>query len=258
MTARLDVAWSQIIGRRDYQQDEAAEVVAGDQRLLLLCDGMGGHVGGDLASSITVKSFSRAWRDPEAPKDVPARLANALQVANLAIHDRFQAEPALMGMGTTLVAVHVAMPQFHWLSVGDSPLWLFRDGALSRLNANHSVAAVLDDRARRGEISQAEALQSPDRSQLLEVVDGHDIELVDLPTTPCQLRPGDMLVLASDGVESCPTAELEILLDRHASCATAAAEAVLRAVEAHERTWQDNATLLVGRVPDHPERRTFT
>ena len=180
-----DIAWRQIRGARAYQQDRAATVsVDGTQHLLVLADGMGGHTSGDIASDIVVRKFFHAWHDLEAPDEIPDRLIFALQAANLAIYDRVMSEPELAGMGTTLVAAHVEGDRLHWISVGDSPLWLFQDGELARLNANHSVASLLDQQVADGEISAEEAVRSPERSHLLEAVTGNDIHLVDVSPDP--------------------------------------------------------------------------
>ena len=246
-----DIAWRQIIGARASQQDKATTVVVdGLRHLLVLADGMGGHAGGDIASDLVVKKFCHAWHDPEGPDEIPDRLVFALQAANLALYDRVVAEPELAGMGTTLVAAHVAEDRLHWISVGDSLLWLFHDGELSRLNANHSVAALLDQQAENGEISAEEAVQSPERSLLLEAVTGNDIHLVDVAASPRRLSSRNVLILASDGMQTCSDGELGTLVEALGDSAEDMAGGLLDAVEAHQRPGQDNATLIVLRVPE--------
>ncbi len=253
----LDIAWRQIRGARSHQQDSATTIsIDGAQHLLVLADGMGGHPSGDLASDIVVKNFCHAWHDPEAPNDIPDRLIFALQAANLALYKRVIAQPELSGMGTTLVAAHVEDSHLHWISVGDSPLWLFENGALARLNANHSVAALLDQQAADGKISVEEARRSPERSQLLEAVNGDDIHLVDVSSNPSQLPSDSVLILASDGVETCSIGELAALIEsRNDRSAKDLAGKLLNAVETHQRPGQDNATLIVLRTPEALESR---
>ena len=151
-------------------------------------------------------------------------------------------------MGTTLTAAVVNGRQLRWVSVGDSPMWLFRNGAVRRLNANHSVAGELADQVAAGDLTAAEAAAAPNRSLLFEAVQGEDIELGDAPDAPEPLEPGDVVVLASDGVESCPMEELAEIVSGIEN-AEVLVERVLAAVEAHRLTFQDNATLIVLRVP---------
>ena len=244
-----DIAWDQIQGRRSSQQDCAVCVpIADDQHLLVLADGLGGEIAGDVASAVAVRSFCAAYEAPAMPDEPRARLLAALQAANYAVHDRIVAEPELAGMGTTLTAAVVNGRQLRWVSVGDSPMWLFRNGAVRRLNANHSVAGELADQVAAGDMTAAEAAAAPNRSLLFEAVQGEDIELVDAPDAPEPLEPGDVVVLASDGVESCPPEELAEIVSGIEN-AEVLVERVLAAVEAHRLTFQDNATLIVLRVP---------
>lgn len=242
----MDVDWSQIRGQRRYQQDSAAIVTIDESRcLLVLSDGMGGHRGGDVASVIVVSRFCDAWSGSLGSGDEPARLLVALEAANSAVRDRIVAQEELAGMGATLLAASVNGEDLYWVSVGDSPLWLYRGGVLSRLNENHSVAGVLEARVRAGQITAEEAAASPERSQLLEAVVGGTIRLVDVPALPCTLEAGDVVVLASDGVETCSVSELEALIGRGPATASELTGRVLGAVEARGLRDQDNATVLV-------------
>ena len=254
-----DVAWDQIQGQRPSQQDSAVWVrVSATEYLLILADGLGGEVAGDVASSVAVRSFRDAYEAPAIAEEPGARLMAALQAANLALHDRIVAEPELAGMATTMLAAVVHDGLLQWVSVGDSPMWLFRRGEVRRLNANHSVAGQLAARVAAGDMTVAEAAASPARSLLLEVVRGGDIHHVDAPDTPHPLEPGDVVVLASDGVETCCPRELSDIVSG-GDAAEELVDRILRAVEARECTFQDNATLIAIRLPmngtDEGERR---
>ena len=247
MTVAADIAWGQIQGQRESQQDRAACLSwPNGYHLLLLADGIGGHVAGDAASATVVESFRTAFvgaRDPGSRE----RLLRALQAANLALFDRIEAEPHLAGMGTTLVAAVVDGNSLQWVSVGDSPLWLLRNGEVHRLNENHSIGGVLDRRAAAGEITVQEAAEDAERSRLLEAVLGEDIKRVDAPPDPLPLQPGDLVVLASDGVETCSLEELREIAAETSSSSAGLVGAILQAVEAHALPSQDNATVIVFR-----------
>ena len=247
MTMTADVAWGSIVGGRERQEDYCAAMSwPNGFRLLVLGDGMGGEVGGAEASQTAVERFRDSFVDDEE-SGTRARLLNALQDANHAIRDAVRAEPELGGMGTTLLGLAFDSGAVHWLSVGDSPLWLYRGGELKRLNQNHSVGGELDAKAAANVISWAEAAAAEDRHQLLEAVAGWEIELVDAPEEPFAVVPGDIIVLASDGVETCAPGELEEIMaavgkDRDADALTAQ---ILQRVKAHDAPRQDNATVMV-------------
>ncbi len=216
-----------------------------DYHLLLLADGIGGNAAGDVASALAVESFRDAFIASDGQRD-RRRMIQALHAANAALNERIRAEPHLGGMGTTLLAAAVDGVSLRWVSVGDSPLWLLRDGGMRRLNENHSMAAVLDRRAAAGEITTEEAARSPERSRLLEALLGEEIELIDAPAEALPLRPSDIVMPASDGVETCSPEELcAIVASEASSPAASIVSAVLQAVARHDRPAQDNATVIV-------------
>ena len=254
------VAWNQIVGGRNYQEDHSAiESLPNGAQLLVLADGMGGEVGGAQASAAAVAGFRDSFLQGES-RDTRSRLLNALDAANRAIGEMVRREPDLWGMGTTLVGLVFDGDAVRWISVGDSPLWLYRRGRLHRLNQNHSVAGELDARAAKGEISRAQAESAIDRHRLLEAVMGQPISLVDAPDEATAVSPGDILLLASDGVETCSIAELEKILvsaDKNADLgADVLVDAILRRVEAHGHEYQDNATVMVMTVGQNDDEPT--
>lgn len=250
---RLQAAWAQITGQRKEQQD-AASITRWENgfTLMVLADGMGGHVGGAAASRITVEAMKAGFMETtRSPLD--QRLMAGLQRANDAMLDHGKEYPELDGLGATVVAVTFDGDAIDWISVGDSPLWLIRDGNIARLNADHSMKSVLAEKVSRGEISAAEAREAPDRSQLLEAVMGQDIELVDQPAEPLQLQADDLVILASDGLESLTPIEIvEAIQTTGADENDVAAlvDHLLTAVADLDRPGQDNATVILSRVTD--------
>ena len=241
-----DVAWGSSVGRRPDQEDYCAVMSwPNDFRLLLLADGMGGAVGGAIASRLVVERFRDAFI-ADADSDTPSRLLTGLQNANQSVQKAIAKEPWLDGMGTTLVALAFDGGNgVHWLSVGDSPLWLYRKGEIRRLNQNHSVAGRLDAQAAAGEITWEQAAASDERHQLLEAITGHPIELIDAPKQPFEILAGDTILLASDGVETCSLRELEEAVVSVGQDAKALTDDILQRVKAHDKMFQDNASLIV-------------
>ena len=151
-------------------------------------------------------------------------------------------------MGSTLLAVVFGDAGLSWVSVGDSPLFLFRAGRLYQLNEDHSLGALLDKLAADGEIDAAYAATHPRRHHLRSALTGGAIEHVDLNAGPVALESGDWVVLASDGVETVSHAAIADVLAAHAQgTPQALCRALTAAIAAAGNPYQDNATVLVVR-----------
>lgn len=269
MSLKYSAALAASKGGRRYQEDFALAVVpgsepvraAGEERapilgpaagmLLVLCDGMGGHVGGATASRIAAEHFAAEYAQQPAkqPVDMPLRLETALRAANDALAGEIALERGLRGMGTTLVGVHLGPGGLHWVSVGDSPLYLWRRGELARINADHSLAPEIDRLASAGRISAFIARNDPRRHFLRSAVSGEEIELIDLSAKPIELFADDIVIAASDGVHSLDDRVIAALLDEHAGHdAGAVAAGLVRRVEDAGVINQDNTTVIAVRV----------
>ncbi len=214
--------------------------------LAVLADGMGGHVGGAEASGIACASFIATYRDETGAER--SRLAIALDGANRAIGAALQRDRALKGMGCTLIGAAFTEQGLAWVSVGDSPLLLFRDDKLYQLNEDHSLAPLLDKLAANGEMTLAEAENDPRRHYLRAALTGDGIEMVDLSTTVLALRPDDLVLLASDGIEVLSHAEMaDLLAARDGDEPEAVVVAMLAAVSAKGAANQDNVTVMAVR-----------
>jgi len=256
MIALDNVATAQITGARDYQEDmlavhaPATGAHAGE-RLLVLADGMGGHVGGEVASRLVVEYFCEAYINSTGrnnPGNTPDALRSSLNVANEQLANAVEEAPELRGMGTTLIGCVIRENHLHWISVGDSPLWVSRDGRLQRLNADHSMVPLLDDMVRTGVMDVAEALLDVRRNMLRSAVAGKVIELVDAGKEPWLLQAGDIVLLASDGIETLADDELASLLNNpHEESLQALADKLMTRIEAVADSGQDNASVILYR-----------
>ena len=255
-TVPLAVATAQITGARDYQEDTlAVQTLAADGRadelLLVLADGMGGHAGGEVASRQVVEHFCAAYvnsPDRKSPGNISAALRNSLDIANEALANTVVDRPRLRGMGTTFIGCLIREDHLYWISVGDSPLWVCRDGTLQRLNADHSMVPLLDDMVRTGVMDREEALTDGRRNMLRSAVAGKALELVDLCAQPWRLQAGDIVILASDGVETLAGDELLAVLKNPGDRALQELVGDLMAsIEAIGHRSQDNASVILYR-----------
>ena len=186
----------QITGRRDYQEDSFGffdgrnlGIDDNGHALLLVADGMGGHVGGAIASDLLCKTFVEAYPRSSGPS--VERLRTCLDEANGAIAAAVAENPALDSMGSTLGVAVVTSEGLHWISVGDSPLWLFHEGQLERLNADHSMAPLLAELVEAGRMTDEDAARHPSRHSLRSVVMGDEMPLIDVSSRPVALEQGD-------------------------------------------------------------------
>lgn len=248
-------------GARDYQEDTAAFLSEGGEPNLLpsegqgcdrggfavLADGMGGHTGGALASRTVCDHFLKSVAT--AKGEVCERLIAGLGAANAALATKIAQNPLLAGMGSTLVGAAFGPVGVEWVSVGDSPLLLFRRGEVALLNEDHSLAPELDRLVAEGKLTASEARNDPRRHMLRSAVTGEEIDLLDVSRQPLKLEPDDYVVLASDGIATLEGGEIARVIQGYAKDGAAAvAKAIIRSIEAIREPYQDNATVLVVRA----------
>jgi len=253
-------------GARSYQEDtamvwlepDAAGAASGPAPLAgvgrdgtvvaVLADGMGGHAGGALASSTACRRFIEAFASSGEDGSTQDRLRGALAAANDAIAEQVEADPMLSGMGSTLIGVVFSDAGVEWVSVGDSPLLLYRRGEVALLNADHSLAPELDQLAAAGVISVDEARNDPRRHMLRSAVTGEELDLVDYSSRPLAIGAQDYVILASDGLHTLETGEIERIIAAYADDGPdAVARALIRAVEQMRAPHQDNTTVVAVR-----------
>lgn len=219
---RYDVASGLSQGGRDYQEDAiVTDFPFGmDSGIAVLADGMGGHEAGDVASKIVITQvFSelkfRSTEFAEAENRISDGFVSATTNANKAIRDYVHANPVAAGMGATLVALVLVENRMFWLSVGDSPLYVLRNGKLTQVNEDHSLAPQIDFMVEQGLISKREAREHPDRNCLTSVIMGRKIAKSDCPVAPFELQLGDIVLLSSDGLQYLGDETLEKILHRY-------------------------------------------
>ncbi|WP_380171779.1 Stp1/IreP family PP2C-type Ser/Thr phosphatase [Kineococcus sp. DHX-1] len=163
--------------------------------LLVIADGMGGHAGGDVASSLAVGEMSSLDGESHGSDDAAQHLHDAIEAANEQLRRRIEAEPDLNGMGTTVTAILRAGSRLVLAHIGDSRGYLLRDGALTQLTKDHSyVQTLIDD----GRITPEEAERHPQRSVIMRVLTGRTDDEADVSVR--EARPGDRYLLCSDGL----------------------------------------------------------
>lgn len=222
------------------ERNEDAWLMDEDLGLYIVADGMGGHAGGAEASAECVRAvrdevYHQLAMGHVDPRSAPGRMTRAVEHANRKVRALSDKDPSLKGCGTTVTAIQFCGDNAWVAHVGDSRCYHHRDGELSLITSDHTVA---DQRVRAG-FDKAEDLRDEDHA-LLRAIGTEDRVQVDIIRVPC--IPGDRLLLCSDGLTlHVGPREIREILD--ATNARAAADACVWT--ALERGGEDNVTVLV-------------
>lgn len=164
--------------------------------LLVVADGMGGHAGGDVASSVAIAALAPLDGESHGPDDALDELERALEDAREEIIARSEATPELAGMGTTVTAILRAGNKLAMVHLGDSRGYLLRDGVLTQVTTDHTFVQHL---VSTGKITPEEAEHHPQRSVVMRVLGDFEIDIApDLSVR--EARAGDRWLLCSDGL----------------------------------------------------------
>ena len=251
---RYTVRGATDVGRkRDHNEDSF--LVDENLRVFAVADGMGGHAGGGIASRLAVETLQaalRSWRDanPRAFQDMtslessalPDLLRSAVEAACQAIFRRAQGVPALNGMGTTLTALLLNHRNAFVAHVGDSRLYLIRQGHILQISDDHSL---VNEQLKAGVITPEEAKSSRFRNVITRSVGFEEDVIVDL--LGLEIEKGDVFVICCDGLTN--------MVDDGEIAAMAASESVqdlpLRLIGlANDRGGDDNITVVALRIEE--------
>lgn len=164
--------------------------------LFVVADGMGGHAGGDVASAIAVNRIREADREYQTASEAEFALQSALIAANSLLAETVFEHPELTGMGTTVSALIRVGDQIALAHIGDSRIYLFRDGELKQVSIDHTFVQRLVD---SGRITEEEAMVHPRRSVLMRVLGDVDAS-PEIDTWILDTQPGDRWLICSDGL----------------------------------------------------------
>jgi PPM family protein phosphatase len=222
-----------------------------ERGLFIVADGMGGHAAGEVASEMAVQILQRELTDLRDIDDAGAgeRVMGALKRANKAIHDRTIAEVDKQGMGTTASVLIVAGRRYLIGQVGDSRVYLLRDGALRQLTKDHSY---VQEQVDAGFLTPEQARYHPYSNVITRCVGASPEVEPDVYTGDA--RVGDLFLVASDGLTGMvDDRRLQQLL-----LARVAPERLVHLLisEANGRGGLDNITAIVVQVAELDEPRS--
>jgi PPM family protein phosphatase len=164
--------------------------------LFLVADGMGGHAGGDIASAITAQHVALADEPLETSEQAEQKLIDFIWQANGKLSESVDDHPDLAGMGTTFSGMFLVGTKVTIGHIGDSRIYLARDGMVKQITSDHTFVQRLVD---TGRITEEEALVHPRRSVLMRVLgDVEQFPEIDIETF--ETKPGDRWMVCSDGL----------------------------------------------------------
>ncbi|MEV0649424.1 protein phosphatase 2C domain-containing protein [Phytomonospora sp. NPDC050363] len=211
--------------------------------LVAVADGVGGAEAGEVASALTIASISPLDEEQDVV-EMADRLRDAVDIANDAIRLAGEADPAIVGMGTTLTALLLVDGRLSIAHVGDSRAYRVRDGELTQLTRDDTYVQMLVD---KGSITADDVFTHPHKSFVTKVLQG---EPVQPHVRTITAEPGERYMVCSDGLPDAVVAEL---IEETMLAGGSVDECADRLVElALEGGGPDNVTVIVAEVADAP------
>ena len=210
--------------------------------LFVVCDGMGGHVGGQVASQLAVATMSEVIHAAAPPPpDVPDALVSSIKAANGAVFAKAKADPSLHNMGTTVVAIRAEGDLLHLCHVGDSRIYRLRQGAFEQVTRDHSLINLYEENP-----ELAARFGPPNSNVIVRAVGLRD--QVDVDHRVIAMEPGDMYLLCCDGLTDMVDDWMlkEMLADAVNGTLDEACEALVRAALTNGGV--DNTTVILLRI----------
>lgn len=163
--------------------------------LFVVADGMGGHVAGEIASKMAADTLRQCFAASAVIEDPKHLLEQAIHEANAQIFQFAQQNSEYAGMGTTITAAYIQDSKIYWSHVGDSRLYILRDGRLTQVTEDHSLVGEL---VRSGSITAEQALTHPHRNILTRALGTSEQIKVDSGIT--EWKAADRILICSDGL----------------------------------------------------------
>lgn len=244
---------AQHIGGRNEQQDAFGfsdisdkELVDNNGVLAAVADGMGGLCKGKEASNLVIKTFLNTFSNKVSNKNVQDVLNKSLYGSNLELNKMAKHLGLEGNIGSTLVAVIVYKDDLHWISVGDSRIYLYRNDCLSLLTEEHIYARDLEKAVCTGHITEEDALNHPDRECLTSYIGIEELLQIDKNDKPLKLISDDIILLCSDGLfKTLSDKEITEIIRQNKVEPQNIAEELVSEVLKKEKLFQDNITVVI-------------
>lgn len=207
----VSIGASSVIGKREYQQDSLIipkqEQTSKDGKAKCLCvlsDGMGGLSGGEKASAIATKTmfnhyYQKVWNSNEKVSYLDFFNTEA-HIVNDKILELTDENGNPLHAGATMIAVAIDDNEMNFLNVGDSRIYIIRNGKMTQLTHDQNYLTVLMKKVKDGEITLEEAKSHPKREALVSYCGIKELKIKEITLKPVELLPNDVIMLCSDGL----------------------------------------------------------
>ncbi len=197
----LQYGESSIPGTRSMQQDSLLTAVNSPFFAAVVCDGMGGLEGGEVASRTAVNRFQKDFMKLSGQENIADFLYEEAEALDEEVYGLKTEEGQFLDAGTTIVSVIICQDQMYWMSSGDSKIYFIRDGKLSTLTREHNYRLSLDILKKRGMISEEDYISESEKGDaLISYLGMGNLSLIDGNRETIWLNRGDMVLLCSDGL----------------------------------------------------------
>lgn len=231
----------QIIGTRERQEDAFICLPTKMNIFACLADGIGGLQRGDMASLIACRSL---LKQRFINSFDPQFLIDGFQSADRRVN-KYIKQNQLKGSGCTLIGVWIENNQFYFCSIGDSLLYLYRQGKLQQINRRHNYKLYLDDLLYNKQISQYDyQINLNKKDVVISYIGKGDISLIDFNKEPIQLKSGDVILMFSDGVAgTVSNEEIQSIIMKNNNPATINTS-IINLIKMRKKETQDNASIV--------------
>lgn len=199
--AFFSLAIFSVIGDRDEQQDSVGYELRSDEGIVAVCDGMGGHAGGKLASSMAIDLLLKAYNSVYPCQDIHEMLIDTVEAIDKKISLLIDEDGNAMQAGSTIVSVVLKGNALYWISVGDSRIYLLRNGELVQATQDHTYQILLDEQLSTAQISEMEYnIESQKGEGLVSFLGVDGLPKIDSNDNLLTLQKNDRIILMSDGL----------------------------------------------------------
>lgn len=246
---KVELGMSSIIGTRESQEDTIFGYQQGQEAIALVCDGMGGLAGGEIASKAAAESLADAWFAKKNVRDIPGFLEEEAVKADEKVFQQKNENGERIRAGTTIVAAIIRGNELYWLSVGDSKVYIIRGEEILSVCREHNYRMALDQQLEQGELTPEEYAAEEYRAEaLISYLGMGNMTLMDLNRQPFLLEDGDIVLLSSDGLyRSLSEEEILCLVKGHGEDMQRTADALTQAALGEKKSGQDNTSVVLMR-----------
>ena len=247
---KIQIGLSSIIGARKYQQDAVVACSKNYLRqnqfrkgIVVLCDGMGGMNGGEIASALTSKKIYEDYMKNN-PTDIPKFLKEEVRLTDNIVYELKDENNRPMGSGSTLLSIVIDEGKLFWVSVGDSRIYLIRNRKMVQVTEDHNYYSVLKKKVESGAITKEEAENDPKAEALISFIGIGKESPIDCNEQPFPLQDSDIILLCSDGLyKTLPDEEILSTILHYSDNVENAATMLTKVVQSKQKRSQDNTTV---------------